>query len=141
MGKGKVLFTSAIFSAFVIALLANSFSAQASGNCQSKLVGKTYNCTGVQEGYGSLGDFTVEFETGGWSQYFDLVFSEGADYGCSCESSGSVDSPKYDSSSSTFVCEEAATGFGITGKASGKKIKAQAVNGDGATALIFCTQE
>ena len=141
MGKRKILFTGAIFSAFLTASLVGSFSAQAGGNCQSKLVGNTYNCTGVQEGYGSLGAFTVGFETGGSSQYFDMVFEAGADYGCSCDSSGSVAAPKYDSSSSTFECEEAVTGFGITGKVSGKKIKAQAVNGDGATALISCTLE
>ena len=71
MGKGRVLFTSAIFSAFLIGLLANSFSAQAGGNCQSKLVGNTYNCDQSEQGFAG-GPFTAEFETGGYSEYFDM---------------------------------------------------------------------
>jgi len=67
----KTLFAGVIFSAFVMALLANSFSAEAGRNCQSKLVGNFYNCNTVDEDLGPQPG-TFEFGTGGISRNFDL---------------------------------------------------------------------
>ncbi|MGO8802935.1 hypothetical protein [Candidatus Binatus sp.] len=139
MGKGRVLFTSAIFSAFLIGLLANSFSAQAGGNCQSKLVGNTYNCDQSEQGFAG-GPFTAEFETGGYSEYFDM-FIDAAEYGCACNTTGSVGSPKYDSSSSDFGCISLLTGYFINGKVSGKKITGQGSAEDGKGFIYSCTKE
>jgi hypothetical protein len=138
MGKGKILFAGVIFSAFVMALLANSFSALASGNCKFKLVGKSYNCQSNEEGSGSS-SFTTTFETGGLSMNFDMHFG-GGDYGCACEATGSVNSPSFDRSSSIFVCQSG-FGFMAVGKVSGRKVTGQGTNAAGNAPFIFtCTQ-
>lgn len=140
MGKGRILFAGAIFSAFVTGLFANSFSAEAGGNCQSKLVGNSYNCTLKEQVLGS-GSFTFEFETGGISQNFDLIIDATADYGCSCNTTGSVASPKFNSSSSDFECISVSIGYLFSGKVSGKKITGQGTT-EGGDGLIFtCTKK
>jgi hypothetical protein len=138
MGKGKIHFTGVIVSAFVMALLANSFSAQAAGNCQSKLVGNTYSCESNEEGFGTA-SFTTTFETGGLSADFDMLLGTG-DYACSCETTGSVSSPSFDKSSSAFVCQST-FGFMAVGKVSGKKVTGQGTNAAGNGSFIFtCTK-
>jgi hypothetical protein len=142
MGKGKIHFTGVIVSAFVTAMLANSFSAQASGNCQSKLVGNSYNCEFNEEGF-SEGATTADFETGGISADFDVIFGT-ADYGCACETKGSPSSPSYDSSSSTFVCAEKPSqgSFMLVGKVSGNKVTGQGTNASNVDgSFIFTCKE
>jgi hypothetical protein len=65
----------------VTGLFANS--AEASGNCEAKLVDKSYDC--------SFTDNTVppskncaEFFTGGSSKFFDLNYAA-FDWGCACD--------------------------------------------------------
>jgi hypothetical protein len=137
MVKGKIVFAGLIFSGFVMALLANSFSAQAAGNCQSKLVGKSYHCASNEEGIGP-DSFTTTFNTGGASADFDMLLG-GGDYACSCETTGSVSSPSFDKSSSAFVCQST-FGFMAVGKVSGKKVTGQGTNATGNGSFIFtCT--
>jgi hypothetical protein len=136
--KGKIHFTGVIVSAFVTALLANSFSAQAAGNCQSKLVGKSFNCEWNEKG-GGPEPITVEFETGGLSADFDMSFG-GGDYGCTCETTGSLSSPSYDRSSSAFVCESNFD-YMVVGKVSGKKVTGQGTDSSVDGSFIFTCKE
>jgi hypothetical protein len=139
MGKGKILFRGVVVIAFAMALLAISFSAEAGGgNCQSKLVGNSYNCNQNEQGIGA-NSFTAEFETGGMSQYFDVDYG-GDDYGCSCNTVGSVEVPEYDSSGDDFECISTFTGYMISGKVKGKKLSGQGTSefGDG---FIFTCKE
>jgi len=64
MGKGKILFTVVMFS--VMALLANSLSAEAGGggSCQSRLVGKSYSCNQNEQGIGP-NSLTIDSRQGG----------------------------------------------------------------------------
>src|SRR5271170_2682098 len=91
-----------MFSLVVTFLLANLSSAMAGGgNCQAKLVGKSYNCSSKQEGEPES-TFCAEFVTGGKSVDFDilLLFNDGSeDLGCTCDTTGSFSSPSFDNSS------------------------------------------
>lgn len=138
MEKRKILFTGAIVCAFLTALLAGSFSAEAE-NCQSKLVGKSFNCSAFDQAGGEQ-TFTFEFETGGLSQNFDL-FINSAEYGCSCNATGSVQSPKFNASSNAFECLSTITSYLINGKLNGKKIKGQGTSEAGDGIIITCKQQ
>lgn len=137
MEKRKLVFAGAIVCAFVTALLAGSFSAEAE-NCQSKLVGKSFSCTATDQNIGEQ-SFTFEFETGGFSQNFDL-FVDSAEYGCSCNATGSVQSPKFNASSNAFECLSTDTGYLVNGKLSGKKIKGQGTSEAGDGIIFTCKQ-
>ena len=121
-----------------MALLANSFSAEAGGNCQSKLVGNSYSCNSDDQDLGAA-PVTFSFSTGGLSDNFDLLI-DSADYGCSCNTTGPLNSPNFDSSPITFECISLSTGYLVSGKVTGKKIKGQgtSVNGDGV--IFTCTK-
>jgi hypothetical protein len=138
MGKRKILFAGVIVSAFAM-LLANSFPAEAAGNCQGKLVGKFYTCTNAQEGF-ATGTICAAFVTGGISENFDMMFGS-ADYGCTCYATGTAKKPAYDSSSSSFSCIEESTDFDFFGKISGKKLTMQGADSDGGDSYIDnCTE-
>ncbi len=135
MGKRKTVFAAVIVAAFLM-LLTNSFSAEAAGSCQSKLVGNSYSCSVSDEELGTE-TLTFEFETGGLSKDFDMFDGTG-EYGCACNSSGSVTSPKFDSSSSNFECISTDTTYMISGKVSGKKISGQGTSELGDSVVISC---
>jgi len=119
------------------ALLINLSSAEAK-NCGDKLVGNSYNCI-AKDTKGESGSGCFEFESGGISDDFDLLV-EGQDYGCACDASGSVSSPSFDSSSSSFECLSVAVGFLINGKLKGNKIAAQGIEESGFTQIFDCTK-
>jgi hypothetical protein len=142
MGKEKLHFLGVIVFALTTALLANSFPAQAGSNCASKLVGKSYTCEFNEEGGVLETNSTTDFVTGGLSTDFDMVFEPSGDYGCVCETKGPVDSPSYDSSSSTFICESN-FGFMAVGKVSGKKVTGQGTNAtqNGGPFIFTCKEK
>jgi|HubBroStandDraft_1064217.scaffolds.fasta_scaffold05246_4 hypothetical protein len=136
MGKGKILFTGVVVFASVMAI---SLSTQASGgNCQAKLVGKSYSCNDNEQDSGPH-SFTSSFETGGISDDFDLFYG-GADYGCSCNTLGSVEVPDYDSSGDEFECIDTNNGFLINGKIKGKKITGQGTSQFGDSLIFSCKE-
>src|SRR5271154_7043824 len=114
MRLSGIILAAVMFSALSTVLLGNLSSAEAGGgNCQAKLVGKSYICT-IKFPGGSEGPSCWEFETGGVSSEFDLVLNP-AHYGCSCEAKGSFKSPSFNSSSA-FECVDSLTGFQFHGK-------------------------
>ena len=126
-----------MFSAFVPVLLVNSPPANAGGgNCQDKLVGKSYTCA-VEYSGGSSGVECFEFETGGLSSDFDLHRGV-IDYGCTCQAQGS----SFDASGSAFECAADRLGFGyeLTGKLKKNKFSGQANTSDGNAAVFKCTE-
>ena|SRR5208337_3936334 len=78
-------------------ILANQFS-----TCEAKLVGNSYDCTYVNNS--GPGTECLEFVTGGTSIYFDAIYNGTADFGCGCDSKGSLKSPSFDASSNTYEC-------------------------------------
>jgi len=120
------------------ALLTSWSSAEArGGNCQTKLVGKSYICT-IKFPGASEGPACWEFETGGVSSEFDLVLNP-AHYGCSCETKGPFKSPSFNSSSA-FECVDSLTGFQFHGKINSKGISGQGSNENGEPAIFNCTE-
>ena len=134
MGRSSGLVVVAVFSAIVMGLFANSPSAQAGGNCQAKLVGKSYDCSINDNDYPS---FTQcwDFFTGGDSQYFDLNNGQ-TDFGCACDASGPS---KFNDSANTFECSDSAAPYSYNGKIEGKKLSVQGVGADGEQYIGTCT--
>jgi hypothetical protein len=128
-----------MLSAVVMFLLGNLSSAEAKGgNCQSKLVGKAYDCE-VKDSEGSTGSGCIEFESGKISIDFDLLIGSD-DYGCACDTTGSFKSPKFDASSSSFECLSIAAGFLINGNVKSKKITGQSIDESGNSEILSCTE-
>jgi hypothetical protein len=137
MSRSEFGVAVAAFAALAMVLFANSPSAQAGGNCADKLVGNSYNCTYAQDD-GNSGTECLEFSSGG-SSYFDAVYDGTFPYTCTCIASGSVDSPKYDASSSAFECTAGDFPESIYGKVKGKKLTDQGVNDEGGQYIEQCT--
>ena len=127
--------TVVMLSLCVAVLLANSRPAQASGKCQEKLVGKSYNCN-FKYSDGTEGPVCFEFVTADVSALFDLDIG-GAEYGCSCDATGSYKSPTFDDSS-TFECVSS-NSWQINGKTKSKKLSGQGSNRGGVSAIYTCT--
>ena len=70
-------------------------------------------------------------------QHFDLVtaFDE---FGCTCGTTGSFKSPKFNSSADVIECDDG-EGSQLTGTIKGKKLGAQSVNEDGSSEIFSCT--
>jgi hypothetical protein len=128
-----------MFSVVVTFLLANLSRAEAGGgNCQGKLVGKSYDCNETYgEGFSDTNCY--QFETGELSLDFDL-FLGSADYGCACDTTGSYKSPSFDKSPSSFECLSTTAGFLINGKLKGKKITGQGTSQGGDSIIISCEE-
>jgi len=136
MGRSASLLVMAMCSAFLMGLLASSPSAAAGGNCQAKLVDKSFACT-VKISNGPAMTDCFEFTSGGVSQHFDFFDATG-DFGCACDTTGSFNSPKFDGSSDAFECVDDA-GTQINGKIKGKKISGQGTDEDGNSLIYTCT--
>jgi hypothetical protein len=139
MGRSTGLVAVAVFSAIVMGMFANSTSAEAKGNCQAALVGKSYNCSFTDNDFPPFQE-CWGFFTGGVSRYFDL--NNGVDdYGCACDPTGSSNSPSFDNSSNTFECSGSnnVTSFLFNGKIGGKKLSVQGVGSSGEQYVGTCT--
>jgi hypothetical protein len=124
--------------AFAMGFVGITSSAQAGGNCQAKLVGKSYDCN-EKYSYSTADTGCYEFVTGGISDNFDLIIDGGADYGCACDTKGSFKSPSFDSSSSAFGCISTDIGYLINGKIKDKKkITGQGIDESGDSVIISC---
>ena len=76
------------------------------------------------------------FAQGNLSKYFD-IFTENTEtdldhYGCTCGATGSFKSPKFNSSSNTFECDDG-NGGRLNGTIKGKKLSGQSSNEDGSS--------
>lgn len=127
------------FSAVVAVLVANSPCAEAGGgNCQEKLVGKSYGCTLKQSGSSTPFTRCFEFVTGGVSSDFDLVVGTD-DSVCVCDTTGSFKSPSFDSSSSSFECVDGA-GVQHNGKVKSDKLSGQISDAEGESLIYTCEE-
>jgi hypothetical protein len=129
-----------VAAAFGMLLLGNSSAAHARGNCQAKLVGKSYNCFFTYTG-GAGEPACVDFATGGLSADFD-AYVGGADFGCACDSSGPAHNPSFDSSSKSFECVQPYGQFDlINGKITGKALSLQGTSSAGDSIVGSCTEQ
>jgi len=139
MKRSAIFLTVLMFCAMTL-LLANWSSAEAGGgNCQGKLVGKSYDCNTKYSGVSPTSD-CFEFETGGFSKNFDVIIDGLVDYGCSCDTTGSFNSPSFDGSSSSFDCLSTSSGFLLNGKVKGKKLSGQGTSESGDSAIFTCVE-
>jgi len=118
-------------------LLAGSPCAFAGGNCQAKLVGKSFACS-IKSSNAAPSTNCFEFSTEGESQHFDF-FDNINNFSCACDTTGSYKSPKFDASSDSFECSDE-SGTQIDGKISGKKISGGGTDLDGNSLIYTCTQ-
>jgi hypothetical protein len=139
MRRSGAVLAVVVISVVATFFLANFSSAEASGgNCQDKLVGKSYNCT-VKVSDSSPESTCFEFETGGTSVNFDL-FIDGTDIGgCVCDTTGSYSSPSFDDSSSSFECV-GQSGLQYNGKIKSKKLSGQGSGYLGASRIYTCME-
>ena len=141
MSRTLSFLSSAILSALFFGMLGAPVPALA-GNCQAKLVGnqtvgKAFRCT-IKLSTGSSVSDCWTFGTGIFSvQHFDLVtaFDE---FGCTCGTTGSFKSPKFNSSADVIECDDG-EGSQLTGTIKGKKLGAQSVKEDGSSEIFSCT--
>jgi len=143
--------THSLRSLGIVATLVLGFvipsAAVAGGNCQSKFV----EVNGVPPGFtcnvkfsdGSSMTECWSFGQGSLSKFFD-IFTENTDtdldhYGCACGTTGSFKSPKFNSSSDTFECDDG-NGGRLNGTIKGKKLSGQSSNENGSSAIFSCTR-
>lgn len=138
MSRSARVLAGTVFSAIVMLLFANLPSAQAGADCQSKLIGNTYNCT-YTDNESNTSTECITFSTGGTSRYFDAVYDGTYDLGCACDASGSLGSAKFDASSDTFECSYTGGPELVTGKVKGKKLTNQGIEADGYQFIEQCT--
>jgi hypothetical protein len=107
----------------------------AAGNCDAKLLNKSFTCT-IKNSDGMTSTDCWEFTPSGPSQlnFFDTAHL----FGCTCDITGSFKSPSFDKSSSAFECDDGA-GDQISGKLKGKKITGEGSDTGGVSLLFSCT--
>jgi hypothetical protein len=137
MGKTARLLAIATCSALLMGLLASSPSAAAGGNCQTKLLGKSFACN-IKFSNGPAGTDCFEFTTGGTSQNFNFFDDVIGNFGCACDTTGGFKSPKFDGSGNSFECVDD-SGTQIHGTVKGKKISGQGTDIDGNSLIYTCT--
>ena len=132
-------FKMAVAIAFIGLLMVRVEKANA-GNCEAKLSGNDYGCTYVCTGGGG-GTECLDFGSFGVSAPFDMddVGEDGVG-ACICADTGSAKSPKFDSSSRTFICTLDSFPGAYVGKVSGKHVTGQSVYEGGETCRFSCTE-
>jgi hypothetical protein len=146
VGRTRSFLSLRIVATFVLGFVIPS-AALAGGNCQNKFVA----VDGVPAGFTcnvkfSNGPSMTEcwtFAHGSLSQFFD-IFTENTEtdldhYGCACGTTGSFKSPKFNSSSDTFECDDG-NGGRLNGNIKGKKLSGQSSNEDGSSEIFSCTR-
>lgn len=136
MGRSNVVRLMIVCSAIVTGLLASSPSAKAGGNCEAKLVSKSYDCSFSDNDFPPFTE-CWSFFTGGASQYFDLD-NGFDDYGCACNPAGSTNTALFDNSGSAFECSDNNQPFMFNGKIKGKKLSVQGVGSSGEQYVGTC---
>jgi len=125
----------------IVCLLDAGSVLAAGGNCVSKLLNTFWSCH-ANFSEGISGTTCMAFSNGGQSIYFDE--SDTWDSGpkaCTCLDSGSATSPKFNSSTSSFLCDDAGNPGAFLGKVSGKKLSAQIAYADGTSSIFTCTKQ
>jgi hypothetical protein len=124
----------------ILAILSVGWHATvASADCGTKLFGTAWNCNA------NCGSFTesrcMEFGNYGLSSNFDMFISGfSGNEGCTCQAAGSEKSPKFDASSSAFVCTETIFPSSFLGKVGSKNLTGQYWDWTGLQCLYACTK-
>lgn len=135
MAKSPAL-CAAVMLCTLAGLLPGSTSALA-GNCQAKLVFKSFACT-IKNSDGTTSTDCWEFFTNeGPSVNFGFFDSKNG-FGCACDVTGKFKKPSFDNSSSGFACDDGSGGQ-INGKIKGNKITGQGSDSSGDSELFSCT--
>ncbi len=130
----------AVAIALIGLLMVRVEKANAGGNCEAKLSGNDYGCTFVCTGGG--GDTEcLDFGSFGVAAPFDMndVGFDGVG-ACHCADTGSTKKPKFDSSSSRFICTIDNFAGAYVGKVSSKHVTGQSVYEREETCLFSCTK-
>ena len=126
---------AAVMLCMLAGLLACSPSALA-GNCQAKLVDKSFACT-IKTSDGTTSTDCFEFSAEGPSANFSF-FDFTKAFGCTCDATGSFKKPSFDNSSDAFACDDG-SGDQINGKIKGHKLTGQGSDSSGDSELFSCT--
>jgi hypothetical protein len=127
--------------AFAVCLLAGPLEGLATADCDSKLVGTSWECKFAYSN--PAFDFSpcVEFGHFGLSSDFDMSVAGFVGHeGCTCVATGSEKSPKFDAKSSNFECTEVSFPSSFLGKVGSKTLTGQYWDPSGLTGLISCTK-
>jgi len=145
MGRARFFLSFGVVSTLVLGFVV-PFPASAGGNCQAKFIGKsavasTFTCT-VKFSNGPEMTECWSFIQSDLSQYFD-IFTENTDtdldhLGCTCDTTGSIKSPQFNSSSDQFECDDG-KGTQLSGKLKGKKLTGQSSDEEGNSQIFSCT--
>jgi hypothetical protein len=146
MGRARSFLSLGIVSTFVLGFFIPS-PALAGGNCQSKFAAKDgvppgFTCN-VKFSNGSSMAECWTFAQGSLSQYFDIFTANSNtdldEYGCTCGTTGSFKSPKFNRSADVFECDDGKGGR-LSGKIKGKSLRGQSSNEDGSSEIFSCTR-
>jgi hypothetical protein len=127
-----------LLSGFVAALLANTSSAEAGGNCQAKLVGNSYDCN-EKFSTGELAGDCVQFTMlSGFPNNFSLTSGNFGKFLCACDATGSFNSPSFDASPSAFECVSG-DAIEFNGALKSKKLRGQTMDSLLISGIFVCT--
>jgi hypothetical protein len=110
-------------------------------SCQAKLSNNAYDCTVARSFSGPFSDCFQFISPGSVSGHFDLIPAGlGATLGCACDPTGSVNSPTFNASSSSFTCtgDDGISAFSFAGKVSNNSMKGHAESDPGDTFIYGC---
>jgi|SRR5580692_736207 hypothetical protein len=127
--------------ALAVCLLAGPLEGLATADCDSKLVGTSWECKFAFSNPSDDMSLCVEFGHFGLSTDFDMsVAGFSGHEGCTCVDTGSVKSPKFDAKSSNFECTEVVFPSSFLGKVGSKTLTGQYWDYTGLSGLVSCTK-
>ena len=130
-----------LFLALGALLLAGPLQGLATADCDTKLVGTSWDCSFSFSKSSDNRTVCVEFGHFGISSDFDMFVSTfSGDEGCTCVDTGSEQSPHFDANPTSFECTETVFASSFLGHVSSKKLTGQYWDASGLTALISCTK-
>jgi hypothetical protein len=130
-----------MYLALAVCLLAGPLKGLATADCDTKLVGTSWECKFVFSNPVNDSTRCVEFGHFGLSSDFDMsVAGFDGDEGCTCVATGSEKSPKFDAKPSNFECTEVNFPSSFLGKVGSKTLTGQYWDPSGLTGLVSCTK-
>lgn len=122
-------------------LLAGPLEGLATADCDSKLVGTSWDCNFTCSNPLVNSSRCMEFGHFSLSSDFDMSLAGfSGDEGCTCVATGSEKSPKFDKEPSNFECTEVNFPSSFLGHVSSKKLTGQYWDSTGLACLSSCTK-
>ncbi len=127
--------------ALAVCLLAGPLEGLATADCDSKLVGTSWECKFAFSDPLDDSTLCIEFGHYGLSSDFDMsVAGFDGHEGCTCVAAGSKKSPKFDAKSSNFECTEVNFPSSFLGKVGSKTLSGQYWDYTGLSGVASCTK-